>query len=281
MNCKEFNSKTLEEVLAFLGHLPTKNSEKEAWYLNPFANENQASFKLDICRNQWYLFSEGIGGNNIDFIRKYFKCSISEALSWASEQSFSSFHHQTDFKVPKYEITEISEIKNWNLKKYLWSRGLSQKVYPYIKEIKFTMNGKKLYAIGFENQSGGWELRNSFYKGSIMKKDISIIKSTNNEKTFVFEGFFDALSFIELQDLIPGNILVLNSISLIDKAKEFLKTNKEVCLFLDNDEAGLKCKNTLKSCLPNVKDFSQIYENHKDFNQYFISEKPKFLWWEC
>ena len=202
-------------------------------------------------------------------------------MTWASEQNFSSFHQQTDFKVLKYEITEFSEIKNWNLKKYLWSRGLSQKVYPYIKEIKFTMNGKKLYAIGFENQSGGWELRNSFYKGSIMKKDISIIKSTNNEKTFVFEGFFDALSFIELQDLIPGNILVLNSISLIDKAKEFLKTNKEVCLFLDNDEAGLKCKNTLKSCLPNVKDFSQIYENHKDFNQYFISEKPKFLWWEC
>ena len=281
MNCQQLNNIELEEVLASLGHLPTRKTEKEAWYLNPFANENQASFKLDISRNQWYLFSEGIGGNNIDFIRKYFKCSISDALTWASEQNFSSFHQQTDFKVLKYEITEFSEIKNWNLKKYLWSRGLSQKVYPYIKEIKFTMNGKKLYAIGFENQSGGWELRNSFYKGSIMKKDISIIKSTNNEKTFVFEGFFDALSCIELQDLIPGNILVLNSISLIDKAKEFLKTNKEVCLFLDNDEAGLKCKNTLKSCLPNVKDFSQIYENHKDFNQYFISEKPKFLWWEC
>ena len=52
MNCKEANSKTLEEVLAVLGHLPTKKTEKEAWYLNPFANENQASFKLDISRNQ-------------------------------------------------------------------------------------------------------------------------------------------------------------------------------------------------------------------------------------
>ena len=277
MNCQQLNNIELEEVLASLGHLPTRKTEKEAWYLNPFANENQASFKLDISRNQWYLFSEGIGGNNIDFIRKYFKCSISDALTWASEQNFSSFHQQTDFKVLKYEITEFSEIKNWNLKKYLWSRGLSQKVYPYIKEIKFTMNGKKLYAIGFENQSGGWELRNSFYKGSIMKKDISIIKSTNNEKTFVFEGFFDALSFIELQDLIPGNILVLNSISLIDKAKEFLKTNKEVCLFLDNDEAGLKCKNILKSCLTNVKDYSQIFENHKDFNEYLVKEKPIFF----
>ena len=274
MNCKEANSKTLEEVLAFLGHLPTKKTEKEAWYLNPFANENQASFKLDISRNQWYLFSEGIGGNNIDFIRKYFKCSISEALSWASEQNFSSFHHQTDFKVPKYEITEISEIKNWNLKKYLWSRGLSQKIYPFIKEIKFTMNGKKLYAIGFQNQSGGWELRNSFYKGSIMKKDISIIKSTNNEKTFVFEGFFDALSFIELHNNIPGNILVLNSISLINKPIEFLKTNKEVYLFLDNDGAGLRCKDILISNIQFAKDYSNIYSDYKDFNEYLINRKP-------
>ena len=151
MNCQQLNNIELEEVLASLGHLPNRKTEKEAWYLNPFANENQASFKLDISRILLFFFSYCFGGNNIDLIRKYFKCSISDALTWASEQNFSSFHQQTDFKVLKYEITEFSEIKNWNLKKYLWSRGLSQKVYTYIKEIKITMNGKKLYAIGFEN----------------------------------------------------------------------------------------------------------------------------------
>ena len=35
MNCKQFNSISLEEVLLSLGHLPTKQNEKEAWYLNP------------------------------------------------------------------------------------------------------------------------------------------------------------------------------------------------------------------------------------------------------
>ena len=47
MNCKQFNSISLEEVLQILGHLPTKQTEKEAWFLNPFSTENQASFKLD------------------------------------------------------------------------------------------------------------------------------------------------------------------------------------------------------------------------------------------
>ena len=62
MNCKQFNRISLEEVLLSLGPLPTKQNEKEAWYLNPFASESQASFKLDKRLNAWYLHSEGIGG---------------------------------------------------------------------------------------------------------------------------------------------------------------------------------------------------------------------------
>jgi hypothetical protein len=46
MNCKQFNSVKLEEVLVSLGHHPTKQNEKEAWFLNPFYTETQASFKL-------------------------------------------------------------------------------------------------------------------------------------------------------------------------------------------------------------------------------------------
>ena len=272
MNCQQLNNIELEEVLASLGHLPTRKTEKEAWYLNPFANENQASFKLDISRNQWYLFSEGIGGNNIDFIRKYFKCSISDALTWASEQNFSSFHQQTDFKVLKYEITEFSEIKNWNLKKYLWSRGLSQKVYPYIKEVKFTMNGKKLYAIGLQNQSGGWELRNSFYKGSLGKKDISLI-TKDSKNIYVFEGFFDALSFVEINENFNGDLLVLNSISMYKKSKEILKNYEEIFLFLDNDSAGEKMKNEMLLDFSNAVDSSLMYKNFKDLNEFLVNKK--------
>jgi hypothetical protein len=36
---------------------------------------------------------------------------------------------------------------------------------------------KNYMPLELQNQSGGWELRNSFYKGAILKKDISIIKS--------------------------------------------------------------------------------------------------------
>ena len=284
MNCKQFNNISLEEVLLSLGFPPTKQNEKEAWYLNPFASESQASFKLDKRINAWYLHSEGVGGNNIDFMKKYLNTSINEVLIWAEKQNFSSFHQQQRIKKsePNYRITEILNLENPNLKKYLQERGLSPKIYDYIKEVRFTVGEKKLYAIGFENLSGGFELRNSFYKGSLLKKDVSILSLSSNWQEIsdkqdrnvrgiaVFEGFMDALSFIELQKSFAGNILVMNSIAFLNKSIEHLKNYPDINLFLDNDTAGIKCKSQIIKFFPEAKDHSGIYSNHKDLNEFLI-----------
>ena len=303
MNCKQFNNIPLEEVLLSLGHLPTKQNEKEAWYLNPFANESQASFKVDKRINLWFLHSEGIGGNNTDFFQKYFSYSVKEVLNWASTQNFSSFQkqiflHRQESLTHNYQITEIKELQNTHLKNYLRERGLSSDIYPCVKEIHFTMDDKKLYAIGFENISGGFELRNSFYKGAVLKKDLSVLQlgienklsgnkssHTNNiqpyintdtkdnvtdRKAVVFEGFMDALSFIELQKNFTGDLLVLNSTSLLKEAIEHLKSYSEIFLFLDNDKAGKNCKAELLESFPQAKDHSGLYSPHKDLNDFLI-----------
>jgi DNA primase len=98
MNCKQFNSISLEEVLVSLGHLPTKQNEKEAWFLNPFSTENHASFKINKNLNYWYLHSEGIGGNNIAFMKKYLNSSVKEVLEWAEKQNFFLFNCKILFK---------------------------------------------------------------------------------------------------------------------------------------------------------------------------------------
>ena len=276
MNCKQFNSIKLEEVLVSLGHHPTKQNEKEAWYRNPFATENQASFKLDKRNNIWYLHSEGIGENNIDFMKKYLKSSVKEVLEWTEKQNFSSFQPQNVIQKQNslnqnYQITEIKELQNENLKNYLHQRGLSQIIYPLIKEVHFTIGEKNLYTIGFENRSGGWELRNSFYKGSLLKKDISLINlnnQTENKNVAVFEGFMDALSFVEMKPFFNGDLLVMNSISLLNKTKDHLKNYSEIHLFLDNDKAGENCKTSILKSFPEAKNHSEIYALHKDLNDY-------------
>ena len=279
MNCKQFNSVKLEEILVSLGHHPTKQNEKEAWFLNPFATENHASFKLDKRNNIWYLHSEGIGGNNTDFMQKYLNASVKEVLEWAEKQNFSSFQSQKDYHSKSsslnYNITEIKELQNENLKIYLQQRGLSPTVYSLVKEVHFAIGEKKLYAIGFENLSGGWELRNSFYKGSLLKKDISLINlnnQTENKNVAVFEGFTDALSFVEMKPFFNGDLLVMNSISLLNRTKEHLKIYSEIHLFLDNDKAGETCKNSILKSFPEAKDHSEIYTLHKDLNDYLLSK---------
>ena len=276
MNCKQFNSIKLEEVLQILGHIPTKQNEKEAWFLNPFRTENQASFKLDKRLNLWFLHSEGIGGNNTDFMMKYLKASVKEILEWAEKQNFSSFQSQKDYHSKSsslnYNITEIKELQNENLKIYLQQRGLSPTVYSLVKEVHFAIGEKKLYAIGFENLSGGWELRNQFYKGSLLKKDISVVNLNNNleknKNVVVFEGFIDALSFVEMKPFFNGDLLVMNSVSLLNRTKEYLKHYSEIHLFLDNDKTGENCKNEILKSFPEAKNHSEIYALHKDLNDY-------------
>jgi 5S rRNA maturation endonuclease (ribonuclease M5) len=162
------------------------------------------------------------------------------------------------------------------LKIYLQQRGLSPTVYSLVKEVHFAIGEKKLYAIGFENLSGGWELRNQFYKGSLLKKDISVVNLNNNleknKNVVVFEGFIDALSFVEMKPFFNGDLLVMNSVSLLNRTNEFLKNYSEIHLFLDNDKAGETCKNSILKSFPKARDHSEIYFPHKDLNDYLLSQ---------
>ena len=275
MNCSQFNKILLEEILQNFGHPPTKQSAKEAWYLNPFASENHASFKLNKRINSWYLFSEGIGGNNIDFMKKYLKASITEVLEWADNQNFSSFQNQKKISIQSekknYEILMIQDVQNKNLINYLKQRGLTEIVFPFIKEIHFKMNNKELYAVGFQNKSEGWELRNAFFKGSIHKKDVSLLKN-KSESLYVFEGFMDALSFIELKKGLHGNLLILNSVSMYENAKEILKNYSDIFLFLDNDLAGRNLMTKFSTDFPEAVDCAYIYAGFNDLNDYLIQQ---------
>jgi len=60
----------------------------------------------------------------------------------------------------------------------------------------YTYNGKSYFALAFANESGGYELRNRYYKGCYGHKDISLIpgRNTASKSVAVFEGFMDFLS---------------------------------------------------------------------------------------
>ena len=291
MNCKQFNIINLEEVLLKLGHLPTRQNEKEAWYCNPFSTENQASFKLDKRNNIWYLYSEGIGGNNTDFMIKYLNASVKEVLEWAENQIFSSFHQQ-NFPNQKlenlhknYEIIEVKEIQHPALMEYLRTRKVETQT-EFLKEIHYQMNDKNYFGIGFKNNSGGYEIRNKYSKICLGKKDVSTIKNgSGNVK--IFEGFFDFLSFKNIENFLekePSDYIILNSVSMIHNIKNSLGNYENIELYFDNDEAGNRAVKMLKNELENIEDCRVLYSDLKDLNEYLTQQtnevhqqyKPRF-----
>ena len=278
MNCKQFNTIPLEEVLQILGHLPTKQTEKEAWFLNPFANENHASFKINKNMNYWYLHSEGIGGNNINFMQKYLKASVKEVLEWAENQNFSSFQNQ-NFPNQKlenlhknYEIIEVKEIRHPALMEYLKTRKVENQT-EFLKEIQYQMNDKNYFGIGFKNDSGGYEIRNKYSKICLGKKDVSTIKN-DSENLKIFEGFFDFLSFKNIEKSLENessDYVILNSVSMISKIKNSLENYKKIELYFDNDEAGNRAVEMLKNEMGNIEDCRVLYSDFKDLNEWAMS----------
>ncbi|WP_056013299.1 toprim domain-containing protein [Chryseobacterium aquaticum] len=281
MNCKQFNSISLEEVLLSLGHLPTKQNEKEAWYLNPFANESQASFKINKSLNYWYLFSEGIGGTNTDFMKKYLNASVNEVLVWAENQNFSSFHQQSisnqkaENLSKHYEIIEIKNVQHPALLEYLRERKVGNQT-QFLHEIHYRMNDKNYFGIGFKNDSGGYEIRNKYSKICLGKKDISTIKNESNSLR-IFEGFFDFLSFKSVENFLgkePADYLILNSVSMISNIKKSLEAYDNIELYFDNDEAGSRAVEMIKNENQSAEDCRVLYSDFKDLNDWMIHKNP-------
>ena len=281
MNCKQFNTIPLEEVLQILGQLPTKQTEKEAWFLNPFANENHASFKINKNLNYWYLHSEGIGGNNVNFMKKYLNASVKEVLEWAESQNFSSFQNQNfpnqeiENGSKNYEIIEVKEIQHPALMEYLKTRKVENQLV-FLNEIHYRMNDKNYFGIGFKNDSGGYEIRNKYSKICLGKKDVSTIEN-GSKNLKVFEGFFDFLSFKNIEKSLENetsNYLILNSVSMIHNIKNSLENYKNIELYFDNDEAGNRAVEMIENEIENVEDCRILYSGFKDLNDWLIHKNP-------
>lgn len=242
-----------------------------------FQKENNASFKINRRINSWYLFSEGIGGNNIDFMKKYLNASISEVLNWAENQNFSSFHQQTKnqklFNLPKtYEILEVKEIQHPALIQYLKSRKVEAQKH-LVSEIHYQMNDKKYFGIGFKNDSGGYEIRNAYSKICLGKKDITSIKN-NSKSVRIFEGFFDFLSFKNIEKSLENetsDYMILNSVSMINKIKNSLENYEKIDLYFDNDEAGNRAVELIKTEKNEAEDCRVLYSDFKDLNEWLVN----------
>lgn len=274
MNIEQAKKIPVENVLSKIGFNPKRIHQTDYWYLSPFTtSERTPSFKINTQKNRWYCHSNGFGGNTLDFVVKYMNCSVSEALNYLKDFSFSLQEQkeitpriETD---KNYKINLIKPLEHIALIKYLNSRGIfKSSILNQLREVHYQIEDRNYFAIAFKNKSDGYEIRSKFAKLSLGTKDITLI--TNNSETIkVFEGFFDYLSYLEIQNE-KSDFLILNSLSLLDKNLNILKDYSKIELFLDNDSHGIQSTESILKSFINAIDNSYLYSDFKDLNEYLI-----------
>ena len=279
------------EYLERKGIKPVRSTPAYALYHSPLRAETHPSFKVDTEKNLWIDYAKGKGGSIIDLCMRLEGCTLLEAIRILGQNAPDITH------VPRREsvqgsskqesirqavstsgvrrLIEISDTLPPHLLKYLEEdRCINlEKAMPFLRCISYEVRGQHYQAIGFANQSGGYELRdNGIFKGTIAPKDITPIFADRAEPVCIFEGFMDFLSFFSMKEEVIHHCLVMNSVSNVAKAIRYLNDRHltHIRAFLDNDDAGKRATNDFIRAGFKVEDMSVHYRNFKDLNEYHV-----------
>lgn len=292
MNIQEAKQIKIADYLQSLGHRPVKQQGANLWYKSPLRNESEASFKVNTAINSWFDFGMGRGGNIIDLAAHLY---ASDCLPYLLDKIEKQAPHVRPANIPfsqqatepTFEGLEVMELYHPALLRYLNER----KINPHIArkvcvELHFSNNGKRYFAIGFKNKSGGYEIRNQFFKGCISPKDITYIRQQGEPRStcYVFEGMMDYLSFLTIRvqkfptypSLEAQDYVILNSTTNVDKAIDILYDYERISCLLDNDDAGRKATAAIENAIGyRVRDASYLYSEYNDLNDYLCGAKSK------
>lgn len=277
MDIQHIKQIPITDYLQQQGYTPTRVQGIHYWYYSPLRNERTPSFKVNTERNQWYDFGSGEHGDIIDLVCALHRCTISEAirlLSGAKQVAHQEFSFSGERKISerKLEILSAQPLSNPNLLHYLAARAIPLPIAKaYCSEVLFQNMNRTYYAIGFVNDALGWEIRNMYFKGCTAPKAITTIKR-GTDRLQIFEGFMDFLSWQTLNPSSTCDTIVLNSLALLPRIQEKIKSYKQVESFLDNDEAGRKSFEVLKQFYPQIIDGSVRYRTHKDINEWLVAQ---------
>lgn len=228
----------------------------------------------------------------------------------AIEQQAQSIKNAQYHASENTNAINIKEVKpkftSPSLLNYAYERGISPELANrYCRQVHYTVSNsvnpnKEYFAIGFQNIRGQWALRNQYalLDGTIKNIKISTgqgYSAINGKGEFqcegaassqsgvlLFEGFFDFLSWMAWNNrLTPGDvdIVVLNSVSNLTQAQDYILSHSKVIAYFDNDQTGRKYSQQLGQLCTDggvaYYDCAYAYSEHHDLNDAWMNEQKK------
>lgn len=296
MNISQAHEISIISFLEKEGFRPCRIYGDSYWYRSPLREEKIASFKVNRDINRWYDYGMSEGGDIVELAKRLRGLpTVSATLEYLEGQNGSVVRSATPRETscktqPSHEepVFTLHPLKNKSLLSYLHSRQIDESIgCTYCQEIHQKQKEKWYFSVAFGNQSGGYELRNPYFKGCMGSKDLSIIAYSPGEiqeGCLVFEGFMDFLSFLTLvnrQDYLfrmesPCDYLILNSVCNQKKVYQYLERYRHIHCFLDNDAAGKEATEAIHRLFEyRVTDESFRYADYKDINDYLMNKKAE------
>ncbi len=283
----------IAQLLAALGARPGKYKDT---FHSPFREDNEASLHIDPDRNIWYDHGVGEGGGNVDLVMRCRGCTKQEAaeyiLSLPLSGTMPSPTSEAD-RPPRDDslasrVIFVVELQRPYLLDYLAQRKIPRRIARwYCKEviIRSKNSCKTFENIGFPNNAGGYALKSpngfkSTTKGCITTIDTEgeFTKKITSDIVTVFEGFFDFLSWLASEKRMypTTDVVVLNSVAHVGLAVSYLRLHSLIICCLDNDDAGRRALESIRSINPGGHEFrvidgSSFYEGYNDVNEWWMA----------
>ncbi len=272
-------------LLQSQGEQVKKSGSEYEWLYN--------SQKITIRDNLWFHQYERVGGDVIDFVRRFYNKSFQDAVEYLlGNSSCTIIRTQQDKKekqikefIPPTKNNDMSRVFNYLTIK----RGIDKEIiYSFVHE-QMLYESKDYHSaifIGFDKNSVPRHAHkrgigtNSTYKGNVSGSipEYSFHRHGESRYLFLFEAPIDILSFISMNKKDWKKHSYAASCSVSDRVLfQCLKDNPNiqfVYLCFDNDIPGQEANNRIQNKLNALNIKSKILvPKHKDWNEDLIFSK--------
>lgn len=284
------NVKQIKEQITCLDYLGTplkKTSSGWHVYRCPWKTDTHPSLTVSPDGKVWRDLSTGAEGGIIELVMaclntRDFKvvCAEFDSSSFSLSKTIDG-KKEEELECSRFASFCVTPLRSRGLFAYLTKRKVNTSIArQFLQEAYYSFekrtDGRYLYALAYQNDRGGYELRGAPYtgnpdgfKGGTSPKGITTHLDRENAPVVVFEGFFDMLSFATLCGGVKHNYVCLNSIVNVPAAIEVLRSmGAKVLLCLDNDDGGDKATKQMLDALPEARDIRQGFAPAKDVNEH-------------
>lgn len=277
------NEVALTDIFDDRGIKCQRTTGKYKYYPAVWRGEKNASIAVDTSQNVWQDFGGSGAAKGGDPIRLIEVWDHKTAFDAAQYLLSHNFKNRTDTAQAELKFEDTAPrkylgdypIDNIQLEYLVETRKiLPQTARNWARKVFYQLGSKKVFAVGFRNDKGGWELRTNKFKITLGEKWYTTIPGKNKRNhLIVFEGFIDYMSALDLHraDFFEADCVVLNSLSMTDKI-DFSKYER-VWLALDNDQAGDEATRHLMQRHKNMTDLRGDFKGYKDYNDKLQSSK--------